>query len=158
MSDVKISLTSWIEKEKNNEFIKKDVDTMIDAGWHDWFCKDSALYMRLKKMIGMIKAAAESDLVNPDEVYVFFKNNAPISGGTYDSFSICSLDGSQDVIFWITAKCGHADEAVIVRAPNFGNEFNLLTSGGNANDIKRFFKQVTPEQLERMIALQNTDK
>jgi hypothetical protein len=147
MSDVKISLSTWIKKQKNNEFIKKDVDTMIDAGWHDWFCKDSALYSRLKRMIGMVKAAAASELVDADNTYVFFKNNCPCSGGTYDSFSICDLNGSQDVIFWVTAKCGHSDEAVIIKAPNFGNESNLLTPNGNANDIKKFFKDTKPADL-----------
>ncbi len=146
MTDTKISLNNWIAKYDNGDFDSKDLDTMIDAGWHDWFCADSSLYNRLKKMVSMVKAAANSEVVNGDEVYVFFKNNAPFSGGTYDSFSLCELKGSQDVVWWV-APNGFSG-ATVMKAPFFEDENNLLgeyTIGVRA--IKKFFKDTKSTDL-----------
>jgi len=45
-------------------------------------------------------------------VYVFFKNNCPMSGPLYDSFSICDCK-SGDVLYWVTGKSGHSGQAEI---------------------------------------------
>jgi len=148
----RVSLREWVRMYDNGDFDKKNVDTMIDAGWWDWFCTDSSLYPRLKRMVGMVKAAANSKAINPDWFYVFFKNNSPLDGPTYDSFSICSMiDG--DVFYWGTAKYGHEPkEALLVKAPHFGDEFNVLPGDflRDAHDIKRHFREApTPKKFKK---------
>jgi len=78
--------------------------------FYDWFCKDSSLDNRAKKLKGMAKKLVKHFNLNPDEVYVFFKNNCPASGQLYDSISICGREW-KNVILWATPKSGHNDRA-----------------------------------------------
>ena len=48
--------------------------------WYDWFCKDSALENRGKKLFKKMKEIAFSSKINLENNYVFFKNNAKLSG------------------------------------------------------------------------------
>ena len=43
MKDNKITLRQYVEKFDNGEFDSKSTDVQCDAGWYDWFCKDSSL-------------------------------------------------------------------------------------------------------------------
>ena len=45
-----ITLRTWIERFNNGDFETKDVATQIEAGWYDWFCKDSSLANKTKRM------------------------------------------------------------------------------------------------------------
>lgn len=81
--------------------------------FYDWFCKDSSLEKKAVKLFknvkSFVKARPDIDL---DSTYVFFKNNCPVNGNLYDSFSICDRK-TGDVLFWVTPKSGHkcyADE------------------------------------------------
>jgi hypothetical protein len=89
-------------------------------------------------MIPCVRAVANSPLINPEKVYVFFKNNCPMSGPTYDSFSICELE-SEDVIYWITLKSGHTNEAELIVAPDFGENV-LPKDKRTVKGIKNYFK------------------
>jgi hypothetical protein len=80
----KISVREWIQKFNNGEFEAKDFNTQVKAGWYDWFCSDSALSNRLKKMGNIIKDI-KNDFVL-DNYYVWFKNNCPMTGKLYDDF------------------------------------------------------------------------
>lgn len=102
----KLTIQEWIKAWDEGKFNKPDVDTMIEAGWHDWFCKDQSLFTRLKKMVPMIRMVAESRLLGPQPQYVFFKNNCPLDGKLYDSFSVCNISDSA-VQWWIAAKMGY---------------------------------------------------
>jgi len=134
----KMNLIEWLNKWDQGGFTK-DVDSMIDAGWWDWFCQDSSLYNRTKKMIGIIRAAASSPLLDPKKTYVFFKNNAPLSGGTYDSVSFSDIE-TKEQIYWVSTKNKHSGQAEIFKAPNWEDDQQLLPKGANVNDIKKFFK------------------
>jgi hypothetical protein len=82
------------------------------SGFYDWFCKDSSLEAKSKTLMNKVIKLIESGKVNINaaEAYVFFKNNCPMSGPLYDSFSICNKDG---VILWATPKSGHNGKAEI---------------------------------------------
>lgn len=141
-----ITLAEMVAKWDKGEFDSPDVHTMIAAGWYDWFCRDESLYLRLKRMMGMVKAVNDSPLVDNNKVYVFFKNNSPVSGKLYDSFSICDMD-TGDVVWWVAARYSPLGYAVINLAPAFGPDMNMIEPGGNANDVKRFFKS-HPDDLD----------
>ena len=71
--------------------------------WYDWFCKDSALENRGKKLFKKMKEIAFSSKINLENNYVFFKNNAKLSGKTYDDFRICSIE-SEEVLYTVVPK------------------------------------------------------
>lgn len=83
------------------------------SGFYDWFCKFYSLEAKSKTLMAKVIKLMESGKVNINaaEAYVFFKNNCPMSGPLYDSFSICDKDGS--VILWATPKSGHSGKAEI---------------------------------------------
>lgn len=76
----------------------------------DWFCNDSSLEGRAKKLKGLAKKLVDHLGLDKNKVYVFFKNNCPMSGPLYDSLSICDRE-SGNVILWATPKSGHTNQA-----------------------------------------------
>ena len=133
----RMSLKCWIDELNKGSWDSKSLETMCNAGWYDWFCKEKSLPARLAAMIPMVRAAAASPLIDSEKVYVFFKNNCPMNGRLYDSFSICELR-SGDVLFWVTGKSGHTNEAEVVRRPDW--EINCLPEGKRTKaGVRAFF-------------------
>lgn len=99
MTDKRIPLRTWIQRFNNNEFESLDVKVQIDAGWYDWFCRDTSLRNKTKKMGNIIKQIKDGGKVNLDESYVWFKNNCPMSGPLYDDFRIANIhDGATQLV------------------------------------------------------------
>lgn len=78
--------------------------------FYDWFCNDKSLETKAKSLMPKVKKVVEKLKINIDTHYVFFKNNCPMHGNLYDSFSICELTESGDVKVWCTPKNGHYSE------------------------------------------------
>ena len=78
--------------------------------FYDWFCKDSSLEVRAKKLKGLAKKLVDHLDLDKNKVYVFFKNNCPATGPLYDSLSICDMEQG-NVICWATPKSGHTGKA-----------------------------------------------
>ena len=51
----RLRLFRWIDEFMEGNFDADDVKTQIRAGWYDWFCKDSSLANKTKKMGNIIK-------------------------------------------------------------------------------------------------------
>lgn len=94
-----LTLRQFIDKYDKGEF-DKSTKSMIGMGWYDWFCSDSSLYNRLKPLVSKVKKISKSKKIDLDKMYVFFKNNCPCVGPTYDDFRICNIE-SGDVIYCI---------------------------------------------------------
>jgi hypothetical protein len=108
----------------------------FDCGiWYDWFCKNNALINRGNKLLSKVKAIANSNKFDKDKCYVFFKNNCPVSGPLYDSFSICDIE-SGDILFWVTAKSGHTGKAEVI---SFADGCHTLEMDGSWKDVKDYF-------------------
>lgn len=91
----------------------RDENGDFDCGiWYDWFCKEQALNRRGNALLKKVQSIAKSNKFDNDKCYVFFKNNCPMSGPLYDSFSICDIE-TGDVLFWVTAKSGHSGLAEV---------------------------------------------
>jgi hypothetical protein len=102
--------------------------------FYDWFCSDGSLERRAKSLQSKVKKLLKrfedtGRTLNTRSTYVFFKNNCPMGGPLYDSFSICDRE-SGDVLYWVTGKSGHSGQAEIfsretgfneplAQAPNF---------------------------------------
>lgn len=105
----RISIKEWIDKFLYGEFDKKDsfsddIKTQIQAGWYDWFCKDSSLAAKTKKMGNIVRQIKSGGKVNLDNWYVWFKNNCPLNGPLYDDFRFAKLD-TGDVQMTIQINC-----------------------------------------------------
>jgi len=100
----RIALSQWIENFLNGQYDAADVKTQILAGWYDWFCKDSSLVNKTKKMGNIIKQVKDGGKVNLKDWYVWFKNNCPLNGPLYDDFRFARLD-TGDVQLTIQIDC-----------------------------------------------------
>ena len=99
------SIATFLEEYEAGKYVAEKFqsssrDAQCEAGWYDWFCKDSELARRLKPMAAFLKKIADGGRFSQRDNYVFFKNNCPMVGKLYDSFSICSIS-TRDVIYWI---------------------------------------------------------
>lgn len=100
----RISINEWINKFLSGEFDSQDVRVQIQAGWYDWFCKDSSLANKTKKMGNIVCQVKKGGKVNLNDWYVWFKNNCPLNGPLYDDFRFASLE-TGDVQFTIQINC-----------------------------------------------------
>ena len=100
----RIRLCLWIDEFNKGSFDADDVKTQIKAGWYDWFCKDSSLANKTKKMGNIIKQVKSGGKVNLIDWYVWFKNNCPLNGPLYDDFRFADLE-TGNVMFTIQIDC-----------------------------------------------------
>ena len=100
----RLPIHRWIDEFLEGSFDEADVKTQIDAGWYDWFCKDSSLVKKTKKMGNIIKQINGHGKVDLQNWYVWFKNNCPLNGPLDDDFRFADLK-TGDVIFTIQINC-----------------------------------------------------
>ena len=69
----------------------------------------------------MTKAAKVIDKLglDPETHYVFLKNNCPMNGKLFDSFSICTLDEKRDVVIWCAPSLGYTSKQGMAELVDF---------------------------------------
>ena len=91
---MKTTLRQQLESFDNGTTI--DSDGQINSGnfnFYDWFCSDKALENKSKTLFKQVKTFIKHHPeINLDTHYVFFKNNCPMVGSTYDDFRICDIE------------------------------------------------------------------
>ena len=96
--------------------------------FYDWFCKDTALENRAKKLMPTAKRFAKKMNIDLDTHYVFFKNNCPMNGPLRDDFRICDKE-TGDVVWTVTPN--HQGRCEIWGSENNFNE--PIFEGWNLN-------------------------
>jgi len=129
------NLKTWIEKFENGDFRINDIQAQIKAGWFDWFCNDKSLMNKTAFLGKKVVQIAKSKKINLETSYVFFKNNCPMNGPLYDSFSICDIE-TGNVLYWVTPKSGHTKNAEVFGEGNFKEPL----AEGTWEDVKNFFE------------------
>jgi len=133
-----ISITTWVGKFLKGEFDAKDRDTQCDAGWYDWFCKDTALAGKTDVLGRKLLQILKSKKFDSDKTYVFFKNNCPMNGKLYDDFRICDLETGK-VIYTVIPKNGHRVHNGQADVWGRENDFEGPLVQGTWKDVLRFF-------------------
>lgn len=100
-----ITVREWQKKYRDGDFNNKSFDTMVEAGWYDWFCKTSTLHGRLKNLAPLIMAITDPIIL--DNYYVWFKNNCPCCGPLYDDVRFEPINGERDGRYFVVT---HKDE------------------------------------------------
>lgn len=119
-----MTLNEFKERFLNGEFKSISRYVQIDAGWYDWFCKDTSLAGKTAKLAPKVLDVMQSNKVDNDKSYVFFKNNCPVVGKLYDQFSICDIE-TGDVLFCCqhlekgSHGCGKAHWEIYAREAGF---------------------------------------
>lgn len=88
-----------------NELVK-NINVLEDDAWgfYDWFCREESLERRAKSFVAKLKFLVDEGLLDGDVHYVWFKNNSPLIGSTYDDARISKLDDSNDFVGGICPK------------------------------------------------------
>ncbi len=91
---MKTTLRQQLDAFENGVFLESDGRTNTGCfNFYDWFCSDKALKNKsitlFKQLKRFLKHHPE---INLDTHYVFFKNNCPLVGSTYDDFRICDIE------------------------------------------------------------------
>ena len=135
----RIALCHWIEAFIDGYYESADVKTQILAGWYDWFCKDSSLVNKTKRMGAIIKQVKSGGKVNLKDWYVWFKNNCPLNGPLYDDFRFAHLE-TGNVMFTIQIDCcwNKNKYAVYGRTPdgNFHSDEPLFATDSSRELVK----------------------
>ena len=120
----RINVLAWIDRFNNGDFDKEDVKTQIEAGWSDWFCKDSSLLRKTQRMGRIIAKLNHGGKVDLASCYVWFKNNCPLNGPLYDDFRFADLENGE-VQFTIQLDCCWNNHKYVVWGRREkGKEFN----------------------------------
>lgn len=90
-----ITLREWIKNFNEGAYESMDIQTQSEAGWYDWFCRDTSLRNKTKRMGNIIKQIKDGGRVDLDKTYVWFKNNCPMSGPLYDDFRIANINSNE---------------------------------------------------------------
>ena len=133
-----ISLRIWEQLYTEGAFKSADINTQCKAGWYDWFCRDTSLVNKTKILGKRVMQIIDSPKIDKDKMYVFFKNNCPMMGRLYDSFSICDIE-SHDVVFWVTPSNGHKSQLNKAQVFSNENKFTEPIVEGSWKDVKEWF-------------------
>lgn len=126
------NLKHQLEAFKQGRYLDSDGNESWCYTFYDWFCKDSSLEAKSKKLFRQTQKFVGLMGIDQEKHYVFFKNNCPINGPLYDSFSICDIE-SGNVIWWVTAKSGHTGKAEACwREKGFNKPY---ATGNNFTDL-----------------------
>ena len=134
----KMNIATFALRFLVGDFANPDRKTQIDAGWYDWFCRDTSLAAKTQKLGKKAIQLMQSEKIDIHKNYVWFKNNCPMSGNLYDDLRIADIE-TGDVIYTIIPANGHT--FVKGKAEVWGRENNFVQPlvSGTWKDVKTFF-------------------
>jgi len=130
-----MTVNEFATKFLSGDFEDRSVETQCNAGWYDWFCRDTSLANKTKTLGKKVLQLMNSEKVDTENMYVFFKNNCPMSGPLYDDFRFCDMENG-DVVYTVVPKSGHTGNAEVWGREN---DFDGPLLEGNWRDVKQYF-------------------
>ena len=98
--------------------------------FYDWFCSEKALKIKSKLLMTKAEKVMTKLGLDPETHYVFLKNNCPMDGKLYDSFSICDMEKG-DVVAWVAPSLGYKSSEGKAEL----NDFRTKDENGNPKSI-----------------------
>ena len=99
------------EKFTLNQFVQDyEKNSSESYGFFDWFCKDTSLKLKAKEFVPKLKFLLKLGILDGDNCYVWFKNNAPVDGQLYDDFRISVINDEHTYLGGIAPSLGYNDE------------------------------------------------
>lgn len=130
-----ISMKDWVERFNDGKYASSDVQAQIEAGWYDWFCRDSSLVNKTKRMGNIIKQIKPGGKVDLESNFVWFKNNCPLDGPLYDDFRIAGINSDPTLI--VIQINNRANEC---RYTVFGRLNDFRTPVFSSNSLRKIIK------------------
>jgi hypothetical protein len=146
-----MKLATFIERFNKGDFHDETVSVQCDAGWYDWFCRDTSLARKTDILGKKAVQLAASDKINVETMYVWFKNNCPMGGPLYDDLRFADLE-TGDVVYTVIPKCSHSGKAEVW---GHENDFDGPLVKGTWRDVKEFFglsKPKPPAKVSRLVS------
>jgi hypothetical protein len=130
-----MNIATFAVRFLRGDFDLNDRKTQIEAGWYDWFCRDTSLAAKTQNLGKKVLRVMKSSKIDAEKNYVFFKNNCPMVGSLYDDFRICDVK-TGNVIYTVVPRCTHSGKAEV-----WGRENNFKEPlvSGSWKDVKAFF-------------------
>lgn len=133
-----MNIETFQKRLLDGDFDNPSAKTQIEAGWYDWFCRESSLQAKTRKLAGKLRVIANSSKIDKQTMYVWFKNNCPCDGSLYDDFRIADL-ATGDTIYCIVPSCGHRSTKGQASVWGRENGFSEALVEGKWKDVKAFF-------------------
>lgn len=140
-----LPLKDWIHEFNEGNFDSPDKMTQIEAGWYDWFCKDTSLKNKTKRMGSIIKQIKPGGKVDLETSYVWFKNNCPLHGPLYDDFRITSIETNNTLIL-VQIDCVRNDEKYTVYERLDGFDKPVFKTN-STRELVKWFNMGWPENV-----------
>lgn len=106
--------------------------------WYDWFCKNSSLENKGKRLLQKLRAISSSKKFDNDKCYVFFKNNCPCVGNLFDDFRICDCE-TGDVLYTVIPASGFKCNKGRAEVWGIDNDFKEPIVAGTWREVKNWF-------------------
>lgn len=126
-----LTITETLEQWKKGELDIRDL-------WYDWFCRETSLENKGKRLLQNLKAIKDSPKFDNDKTYVFFKNNCPCNGHLYDDFRVCDIK-TGDVIYCVVPKSGFVVDNGAAQVYGRENKFDAPLIEGTWKEVKDWF-------------------
>jgi hypothetical protein len=75
--------------------------------FYDWFCAEKSLEKKANSFVSKLEFLVKESILNPNNVFVQFKNNCPCYGTLYDDMRISMLNQEQTFLGGFCPKTGH---------------------------------------------------
>jgi hypothetical protein len=139
---MKVNLAEQLNAFASGKIMDSDGTVGSCFNFYDWFCKDSSLERKANtlfpKVKRFLKEYSEIDILS---TYVFFKNNCPMLGPTYDDFRICDIE-SGNVLYTVTpSRVLKNGKNQIRMAEIWGRSNNFKQPIKEANTFTQLFKE-----------------
>lgn len=137
---MKTAIRQWRQNYKAGKYDNNDVETMCEAGWHDWFCKDTSLKNKIKKFTLFINKITNDYIL--DNFYLYFKNNCPCCGPLYDTIGISPIneDENPEMHMGITIDSPYEDTRFALYTEN--NNYENVIETNNKKEIIDYINNI----------------